>query len=901
MTHRAKTTDVVRSVRRLMPTQRMGLVLSALLGLGLALGLIWLLGSQPVAQAQVIVPAASEVLQPEMGDTFDAPASAAALPSDPHIRLEKNQDYYDAASVVITRATSLFIDQTEAWARYQAGELDTIAPPGSALEAIEASPVYSPQLHVYPQSCVYYYGFSTDVPPFDDPDVRAAFASAIDRPRLIEEVEDLTGYEFPALAFAVPGQFGHVDGYAADIGRPYSPTLASDLLDSSDYTGTPTITLMYNASPREQAVAEAVQGMWYDTLGISVTLESKADFGQYMTLLREGSAAERPGVWRLGWCADYPDASNNLENFSGDHQNNARYDSSDYDALLGAAARETDPAQRGQLYEQAEAFLVMTDTAVAPIFYYPNFRMTQPDLERAYPPFGWQHLDAWDFSGPVRPLELAWGSPGSLDPAVSWNDYVEQLFLGLTDFDEQGNVTTELAVDWTASTDATVFTFTMRDDATWTDGSPVTAHDVEYGVLRSLDPDTGSGIAYPLYVIENAQAYWEGSITDPDLVGVEALDDTHVRFTLREPTSYFPLIAGLPPARPQPQSAVETYGCSWTAPGNIVTNGPYKLVSWEGLPYLGISKSALGSPFEGGTLDFEITYQNVGAAAAADVVITDTMDGLSTISDTASFRHSGSGTPGDPLVWDLGSVDAHSCGSFQVRTEVTASSGSDASNRVEIATSDPDDQAEPWEKESEWQGWVALPTMRVQYGEDRVSGVYAVGHTLWITVTDDAGATKATAEAETTPQGSGPDGAWDQGFLVEGDDWSDPSLDIVPTDRVHFRSDEGYSNTLRVGTITGEADPVADTVSGTITAPWLPTDFALSGEAGAWGFTFESFWFNIDSATGAGDYSVDFSPYDLLPGQDISVFYTVLPGDRVGNTIRAPGAMIYLPLVTKTQ
>jgi hypothetical protein len=191
--------------------------------------------------------------------------------------------------------------------------------------------------------------------------------------------------------------------------------------------------------------------------------------------------------------------------------------------------------------------------------------------------------------------------------------------------------------------------------------------------------------------------------------------------------------------------------------------------------------------------------------------------------------------------------------------------------------------------------------MRIQYGEDRVSGVYAVGHTFWITVTDDAGVTKATAMAETVPQGSGPDGAWDQGFLVDGYDWSDPSLDILPTDQVHFRSDEGYSHTLRVGTITGEADPAADTVSGTITAPWLPTGFPLSGEAGAWGFTFESFWFNLDPATGAGDYSVDFSPYDLLPGQDISVFYTVPPGDRVGNTVRVSGGMIYLPLVTKNQ
>jgi uncharacterized repeat protein (TIGR01451 family) len=546
----------------------------------------------------------------------------------------------------------------------------------------------------------------------------------------------------------------------------------------------------------------------------------------------------------------------------------------------------------------------MTDTAIAPLYHYVQHRLARPDLARTYQPMGGQHLDEWDLSGKVRPLELAWGSPTSLDPALARNDYVEQLFLGLTDFDEDGNVVPELATDWEASDDATVFTFTMRGDATWTDDSPVTAQDVEYGVLRSLDPATGADyhLASQLHVIENAQAYHEGSINDSNLVGVEALNDTQVRFTLREPVAYFPVIAGLPPARPQPRSAIEEYGCGWTAPGTIVTNGPYKLVSWDGPPYLTINKSAQGDPLAGGTLDFEITYQNAGASAAADVVITDTMEGLSHISDTASVASTGSGTPGDPLVWDLGSVDAHSCGSFQVRTQVTASSGIEASNRVEIVTSDPDDMGELGEKQSEWRGTVGGPRMMVQYGEDRASGAYPVGHTVWITVTDDGGEVKGTAMAQTTPRGAGPDGAWEQGFQVEAGDWSDALLDIVPTDQVHFRSDEGFTRTVRVGTITGEADPISDTVSGTITSPWLPTKpFALQGEAGAWGFTFETFWFGLDSATGAGDYSVDFSPYDLLPGQDISVFYSEPGGDRVGNTVRVPGAMIYLPLVTKNQ
>jgi uncharacterized repeat protein (TIGR01451 family) len=705
----ARKTQALLVIRKMMSVRNTGMILWSLLGLGLAFGLVWVLGSHPAAEAQVIDPHRGELSGPKTVDTSNAPRPSTATITEPHIRLEKNEGYYDVAGIVITRATSFFIAPNEAWTRYQAGGLDTIPPPGIALETIKGSPVYSPELHTYPQACTYYYGFSHDVPPFDDPLVRAAFASAIDRRRLIAEVEALTGDEFPALTFASPGSFGYVDGYSTDIGRPYSPTLAQSLLATSGYDGTPGVTLMFNTGSYHQAVAESVQRMWNETLGISVTLQAMED-RSYLDLLQNGSAAERPGVWRLSWCAHYPDANSFHNVFSG--RNRARYENPTYDAVIQAAASETDPAQRLELYEQAEATLVMTDTAIAPLYYYVNHRLTRPDLNRTYRPFGGQHLDEWTFSGDVRPLEVAWGSPSALDPALSSNDYIEQLFLSLADVDEDGNAVPELATGWEVSADATVYTFTMRGDATWTDGNPVTAGDVEYGVLRSLDPATGSSAAYELYVIENARAYNEGNITDPNLVGVEALDSNHVRFILAEPAAYFPAVVGLPSARPQPQWAIETYGRDWTASENIVTNGPYKLVSWEGPPYLSISKSADGDPIAGELLNFEISYQNTGASPAENTVITDTMmTGLTYVSDTAPFAHTGSGAPGDPLVWDLGTVAAHSSGSFNVQVRVAAFSWSTVSNRVEIATSNPDDQGQPQEKEYEWSGHVEGPTM----------------------------------------------------------------------------------------------------------------------------------------------------------------------------------------------
>lgn len=146
--------------------------------------------------------------------------------------------------------------------------------------------------------------------------------------------------------------------------------------------------------------------------------------------------------------------------------------------------------------------------------------------------------------------------------------------------DDTAEIRPELATSWTASLDGTVYTFTLRNDVYWTDGRQVTAEDVRYGILRTLAPATMSSYAYPLFVIKNAEAYNNGSITDPNQVGVTALDSTHLRITLEYPASYALSILSMWVARPMPRWAIEAWGSAWTEPGHIVTNGPYRLSEW---------------------------------------------------------------------------------------------------------------------------------------------------------------------------------------------------------------------------------------------------------------------------------------------------------------------------------
>jgi len=131
----------------------------------------------------------------------------------------------------------------------------------------------------------------------------------------------------------------------------------------------------------------------------------------------------------------------------------------------------------------------------------------------------------------------------------------------------------------------------MRDDVQWvhynpTDRTvqvmgPVTAHDIVYSVRRTLDQATASDYGYVDYIILNGEAVNTGESTDLESIGVRAVDDYTVEFTLEQPAGYFPGIAGMWVNRPVPQAVIEQYGDAWTEAGNLWSNGPYLLETWE--------------------------------------------------------------------------------------------------------------------------------------------------------------------------------------------------------------------------------------------------------------------------------------------------------------------------------
>jgi ABC-type oligopeptide transport system substrate-binding subunit len=170
----------------------------------------------------------------------------------------------------------------------------------------------------------------------------------------------------------------------------------------------------------------------------------------------------------------------------------------------------------------------------------------------------------------------------TLDPGMSPDTLATevqlQMFVGLTQFDPADlKPLPYLAEEWNYSSDKTEYTFYLRKDARWTDGSPVTAHDVLWAVRRNISPETGSETAFFLYVLKNGEKIHKGEIKDPSEIGAHLIDDYTIRFTLEHPASYFPAMAACSAFWPLPGKTVARFGPEWTRPDHIVTNGPYQL------------------------------------------------------------------------------------------------------------------------------------------------------------------------------------------------------------------------------------------------------------------------------------------------------------------------------------
>lgn len=196
--------------------------------------------------------------------------------------------------------------------------------------------------------------------------------------------------------------------------------------------------------------------------------------------------------------------------------------------------------------------------------------------------------DAAPYDGPLAAdqfMTLPISVVKNLDPGVSYGEDELYLFFnlyeGLVRIDQRtGEVIPGVAESWEINDDASEFTFHLRKDVTWSDGTPLNANDFVYSISRVLDPEVASQYtpAVTSYIL-NGEAIENGE-KDLSELGVKATDDYTLVITLVGPTVFFPLVAATWTYFPVPKHVIDEKGVEWVEAENIVTNGPYKLTEW---------------------------------------------------------------------------------------------------------------------------------------------------------------------------------------------------------------------------------------------------------------------------------------------------------------------------------
>ncbi|CAN5510768.1 ABC transporter substrate-binding protein [soil metagenome] len=144
-----------------------------------------------------------------------------------------------------------------------------------------------------------------------------------------------------------------------------------------------------------------------------------------------------------------------------------------------------------------------------------------------------------------------------------------------------------VAEKWDVSEDGRTYTFHLRQDAKWSNGDPVTAHDFVQSYRRILSPALAADNAYMLYAVENAEAFHKSRLSDFAQVGFRAPDDHTLIIQLTSPTPYFLSLLSGYSWFPVHIPTVEKYGPAfergsrWTRPGRFVGNGPFTLEAWR--------------------------------------------------------------------------------------------------------------------------------------------------------------------------------------------------------------------------------------------------------------------------------------------------------------------------------
>ena len=308
------------------------------------------------------------------------------------IVVEKNENYYDYEKLGPETITFKLMDNQNAMlSGFNSGELDFIE---DVPQAEIANLIASGDMKIVDYIGTYYVCFQTQKAPFDDARVRKAFSLAIDRTYIVNQVTQSGQVEaggfVPAGVYDAEGATG--DDFRTVGGDYYKPTDADyeanceearALLAEAGYPdgeGFPVVEYLYNTSDAHKAVAEALQYMWEEELGVKVTLNNQ-EWAAFLQTRKDGDYS----IARNGWIADYNDPISFLDMWmTGGGNNDAQYSNEEYDSLIKEAKTTTDVKERMELLHKAEDKIIGEDNALAPLYFYTQKYMLADGIEGMY-------------------------------------------------------------------------------------------------------------------------------------------------------------------------------------------------------------------------------------------------------------------------------------------------------------------------------------------------------------------------------------------------------------------------------------------------------------------------------------------------------------------------------------
>lgn len=289
----------------------------------------------------------------------------------------KSPSYWDATNVKLDRIVFVHTEDTATGLNlYKAGDVYTMQSgsiPLAFIKALKHKKDYVSGSLFF----TYYYSINLKRKPLDDARVRKALSMAIDREAITERL--IGKGDIPAYSFVPPG----VPGYKGYRGEGFNPEEARRLLSEAGYPdgkGFPKLTIYFNTSDAQRQIAEAIQRMWKEHLGIEIGLQNE----EWQTFQARWERRDFD-FSRDGWQGDYLDPNTFLDLMGTDTPNNhSGWINEDYKRLLDAANSEPDEEKRMRMLSEAEE-MMMRDQPIIPIYFYGMSYLKKPFVEGWYP------------------------------------------------------------------------------------------------------------------------------------------------------------------------------------------------------------------------------------------------------------------------------------------------------------------------------------------------------------------------------------------------------------------------------------------------------------------------------------------------------------------------------------